>query len=77
VRQIKATAARDVTVGGSDLSTQAIKLGLVDEVRLFVTPVSVGGGKRALPSDFNLHLEVLDLRRFDSGVVYLRYGTRT
>ncbi len=77
VRQIKATAARDVTVGGSDLATQAIKLGLVDEVRLFVTPVSVGGGKRALPSDFHLHLELLDLRRFDSGVVYLRYGTRT
>ena len=75
VRQFKATAARDVTVGGSDLAAQAIELGLVDEVRLFVTPVTVGGGKPALPSDF--HLELLDLRRFDSGVVYLRYGTRT
>jgi dihydrofolate reductase len=75
VRQIKATAAHDITVGGSDLAAQAIKLGLVDELHLFVTPVTVGGGKPALPSDFHLNLELLDLRRFDSGVVHLRYRT--
>jgi dihydrofolate reductase len=77
VRQIKATSSRDITVGGSDLAAQAIKARLVDEVRLFVTPVAVGGGKPALPIDFHLHLGFLDLGRFDSGVVYLRYGTRT
>jgi dihydrofolate reductase len=75
VRQIKATAAHDITVGGSDLAAQAIKLGLVDELHLFVTPLTVGGGKPALPSDFHLNLELLDLRRFDSGVVHLRYRT--
>jgi dihydrofolate reductase len=75
VMQIKATAAHDITVGGSDLAAQAIKLGLVDELHLFVTPVTVGGGKPALPSDFHLNLELLDLRRFDSGVVHLRYRT--
>jgi dihydrofolate reductase len=77
VRQIKVKAAHDITVGGSDLAAQAIKLGLVDELQLFVTPVTVGGGKPALPSDFHLNLELLDLRRFDSGVVHLRYCTRT
>ena len=75
VRQIKATAAHDITVGGSDLAAQAIKLGLVDELHLFVTLLTVGGGKPALPSEFHLNLELLDLRRFDSGVVHLRYRT--
>jgi len=77
VRQFKATAAHDITVGGSDLAAQALKLGLVDELHLFINPVTVGGGKPALPSDFNLNLELLDLRRFESGVVYLRYCTTT
>jgi dihydrofolate reductase len=75
MRQIKATADQDMTIGGPDLAAQAIRLGLVDELQLFVTPVAVGGGKPALPADFRLHLELQDLRRFDSGVVHLRYGT--
>jgi dihydrofolate reductase len=77
VRQVKATAAHDITVGGARLAAQAIKLGLVDEVQLFVTPVTVGGGKPALPTDVRVRLELLDFRRFDSGVVYLRYWSRT
>jgi hypothetical protein len=77
VRKIKATAERDITVGGAELTAQAIKAGLVDELHLLVTPVAVGGGKPAIPSDFRLNLELLDLRRFESGVVHLRYRTRT
>jgi dihydrofolate reductase len=77
VRRLKATAGRDITVGGSDLAAQAIKLGLVDELHLFVTPVTLGGGKPTLPGDFHLNLELLDLRRFDSGVVHLRYCIMT
>jgi hypothetical protein len=41
------------------------------------TPVVVGGGKRALPSNIRLNLELLDERRFRSGVVYLRYRVAT
>ena len=48
--------------------------GLVDECCLYVVPVLVGGGKRALPDDVRVRLELLDERRFRSGVVYLRYG---
>jgi len=73
VRQLKASAGRDITVGGPDLAAQAIRAGLVDELQLFVAPVVVGGGKRSLPNDVRLKLELLDERRFDSGVVYLRY----
>jgi riboflavin biosynthesis pyrimidine reductase len=73
VRQLKASAGRDITVGGPELAAQAIRAGLVDELQLFVAPVVVGGGKRSLPDDVRLKLELLDERRFGSGVVYLRY----
>jgi dihydrofolate reductase len=76
IRQIKASAGRDITVGGPDLAGQAIKAGLVDELQLFVTPIVVGGGKHSLPQDVHLKLELLDERRFGNGVVYLHYRTR-
>ena len=76
VRQLKASAGRDLSVGGPDLAAQAIKAGLVDEYHLFLTPVVVGGGKRALPDGVRLTLELLDERRFGSGVVHLHYRTR-
>lgn len=75
VRQIKAAAARDISVGGPDLAAQAIKAGLVDELQLFLVPTLVGGGKPALPSGVNLRLNLLDERRFGGGAVYLRYRT--
>ena len=75
VRQLKAAAERDLTVGGPDLAAQAFRAGLVDECQLFLTPVIVGGGKRALPDKARVELELLDERRFGNGVVYLRYRT--
>jgi len=76
VRQMKALAGRDMIVGGPDLAAQAFKAGLVDELHLFVAPVVVGGGKRSLPRNVRLKLELLDERRFGSGMVYLYYRTR-
>ena len=76
IREMKASAQRDLSVGGPDLAAQAIKAGLVDELHLFVTPVVVGGGKQALPNNFRLNLELLDERRFGSGVVHLHYRTK-
>jgi dihydrofolate reductase len=77
VRQMKASAGRDITVGGPDLAAQAIKAMLVDEFHLFVTPVVVGRGKQSLPDNVRLKLELLDERRFGNGMVYLHYRTRT
>ena len=77
VRQMKARAGRDISVGGTELAAQAIKAGLVDEWHLFVTPIVVGGGKRSLPDDVRVKLELLDERRFEGGVVHLHYLTRT
>jgi dihydrofolate reductase len=77
VRQLKATAGRDLTVGGPNLAAAAIKAGLVDECHLFLAPVIVGGGTRALPDEVRLNLELLDERRFGSGFVHLHYRMRT
>ena len=76
VRRLKATAERDISVGGPTLAAHAIRAGLVDEYQLFVAPVAVGGGTSFLPADIRLDLDLLDERRFGSGFVYLRYRTR-
>ena len=76
VRQLKAAAGADLSVGGPGLAAEALKAGLVDECHLFLSPVVVGGGNRALPDDVRLRLELLDERRFGNGVVHLHYRTR-
>ncbi|HEX9140581.1 MAG TPA: dihydrofolate reductase family protein, partial [Gaiellaceae bacterium] len=76
IRQLKATADRDISIGGPDLAAQAIEAGLVDELHLFLAPVVVGGGKSSLPDKVRLELELLDERRFTNGVVHLHYRTR-
>ena len=76
VRRMKASAGRDVGVGGAELAAQAFRAGLVDECHLFVAPIVVGGGKRSLPEDVRVKLELLGERRFGNGMVYLRYRTR-
>jgi dihydrofolate reductase len=76
IRRLKESSARDITVGGAELGGEAIAAGLVDECHLFLGPLLVGGGKRALPDDVRVQLELLAERRFRNGVVYLRYGLR-
>jgi len=75
IRQMKSTARSDISVGGPDLAAQAIKAGLVDEFHLFVAPIVVGGGKRSLPNNVTVKLELLHERRFGSGMVHLHYRT--
>jgi dihydrofolate reductase len=75
VRQLKASGGRDITVGGPELAAHAFKAGLIDECQVFLAPIAVGGGKRALPDNVRLQLELLDERRFGNGVVHLRYRT--
>jgi dihydrofolate reductase len=77
VRRMKASARYDISVGGPELAAQAFKASLVDECHLFLTPIIVGGGRRSLPNNVRQKLELLDERRFASGVVYLNYRTRT
>ena len=75
IRQLKETVERDILIGGPELAAHAFQAGLIDEYQLFLTPVIVGGGKPALPANVRVELELLEERRFDSGVVFLRYQT--
>jgi len=77
VRQLKARADRDISVGGPELAAQAIRAGLVDELHQFLTPIVVGGGNKFLPDGVRVELELLDERRFGNGVVHLHYRTRS
>lgn len=62
-----------VSIGGPTLAAHALAAGVVDEVHQLVTPVVVGGGTSWLPPDLRLGLRLVDVRRFDSGVVHLHY----
>ncbi|MFA4927943.1 MAG: dihydrofolate reductase family protein [Patulibacter sp.] len=73
VRRLKRSSETDIAIGGAELAGQALAAGLVDECHLFLCPVVVGGGKRALPDGVRTNLELLDQRRFPNGVVHVRY----
>ena len=74
ISELKQSSDRNITIGGSELAGQAMSAGLIDECQLFLCPVVVGGGRRALPDAVRIQLELLDEHHFRSGVVYLRYG---
>jgi len=77
IRELKRSSTADISVGGAELAGQAIVAGLVDELHLFLCPVWVGGGKRALSDDIHARLELLDERRFANGVVHLHHRVVT
>jgi len=77
IRRLKASATSDLAVGGAELAARAVEAGLTDEYHLFLVPVLVGTGKRALTVARIQELELLEERRFRNGTVYLRYRTRT
>lgn len=76
LRRLKEAAERDLAVSGPGLAAAALRAGLVDEIQPIIAPVAVGGGKRFLPADLRLDLELIEERRFASGVVALRYNVR-
>ena len=73
IRQLKEAAEHDILIGGPELAAHAFRSGLIDECHLFLIPIIVGGGKQALPDNVRFELELLEERRFGSGVVFLRY----
>ena len=76
IRRLKEAVEQDILIGGPELAAHAFRAGLIDECHLFLIPILVGGGKSALPGNVRLELELLEERRFGSGVVFLRYRTK-
>jgi dihydrofolate reductase len=74
VARLKEQPGKDLAVGGAGLAAACIKLGLIDEFRMFVNPVVVGGGTPYFPAlDERIDLELAETRTFGSRVVYVRY----
>ncbi|KFA91882.1 dihydrofolate reductase family protein [Archangium violaceum] len=76
VRRLKASTKHDIAVNGPELAGHALRAGIVDEFHLLLFPVVVGGGKRFFPEGVRLDLELLEERRFGSGVAAVRYAVR-
>ena len=75
VAALKAQPGEDIAVGGAGLAGALARLGLIDEYRLFVSPVVLGGGTPFFPAlEERIPLELVETRTFGSRVVYLRYA---
>lgn len=73
IRRLKESSTADITINGPGLAGQAMSAGLIDECHLLVNPIVLGGGKRALPDNLRMQLNLLGERRFENGVVHLHY----
>ena len=73
IRRLKESSGADITITGPELAGQAMSAGLIDECHLLLNPIVLGGGKRALPENLRMRLDLLDEHRFRSGVIQLHY----
>ena len=73
IRKLKRESKHDITIGGAELAGLALEADLVDECHLFLNPVIVGGGKPAFRAGLRRNLELLETRRFGTGVIHVRY----
>ena len=76
IRKLKQESSHDIAIGGAELASVAIEADLVDECHLFLHPMIVGGGKPAFPATLRRNLELIETRRFDTGVIHVRYRIR-
>jgi dihydrofolate reductase len=76
IRRLKESSGADITIGGPELAGQAMSAGLIDECHLILNPIILGRGKRALPDNLRMRLELIGERRFQCGVVQLHYRVR-
>jgi dihydrofolate reductase len=74
VAKLKEEPGKDIAIGGAGLAASAMKLDLIDEYRLFLSPVVLGGGTPYFPAlDERIELELVETQTFGSRVVYVRY----
>ncbi|MFF8710827.1 dihydrofolate reductase family protein [Streptomyces sp. NPDC015184] len=77
MRALKAQPGGDLCLGGADLGAAFMRLGLVDEYRVYVHPVLIGRGKPLFPeSAARTGLRLVESRAFGNGVVLLRHERR-
>jgi dihydrofolate reductase len=77
IRKLKRESEHDIFIGGAELAGLALESDLVDECHLFLHPVILGGGKPAFRPALRRDLELLETRRFGTGVIHSRYRMRS
>ena len=78
IARLKEQPGKDIEVGGANLAASFMRLGLIDEYRFYIHPVTLGGGKPMLPVlDDQVNLKLVETHKFASGVVYLHYKNAT
>jgi dihydrofolate reductase len=74
VMRLKEETGKDIAVGGAGLARTCMELGLIDEWRIFVSPIILGGGTHYFPLlEKRINLEFVETKTFGSGVVFLHY----
>jgi dihydrofolate reductase len=77
IRKLKRESTHDIGIRGAELAGVALEADLVDECHLFLNPVIVGGGKPAFRAGLRRNLELLETRRFGTGVIHVHYRLRS
>jgi dihydrofolate reductase len=76
ILKLKQEPGKDILVGGVDIPSQLVELGLVDEYRFVVAPIIAGEGRRLMEGISlreRLQLKLVESKIFESGSVALRY----
>ena len=75
IQRLKELPGKNINVtGGAKLVQSLLRENLLDELRLLMHPIVVGGGKRLLEGETGQHpLRLVDSQTFDTGVLYLTY----
>lgn len=74
ITKLKQQPGKNMDLGGPNIASTFMRLGLIDEYRLFIQPVILGRGTPFFPAlDDKINLRLVEIRAFGSGVVYLRY----
>jgi dihydrofolate reductase len=73
IEAIKAEPGGDIGVGGAELAAVFMRLGLIDDYRIYVHPVAIGAGRPLFVGGVKLDLDLVETRTFGNGVVLLRY----
>lgn len=74
VARLKEQPGKPLAVGGATLAAALMRHDLIDEYRVFVSPIVLGGGRPFFgPLERPIPLALVETRSFDIGVTYLRY----
>ncbi len=74
IARLKTQPGKDLSIGGANIASTVMRLGLIDEYWLYIHPVVLGSGTPMFPPLSNkINLRLVETRPFGSGVVLLRY----